>query len=62
MPDGSQDESWRQLCEAIMKETDPKRLMQLVVELNSNLALREAKLRKNATDTTVGSTTVGSGY
>lgn len=41
-----EDESWRRLCEAIMKEKDPHRLMQLVTELNQTLAHRENELRR----------------
>jgi hypothetical protein len=41
-----QDESWRQLCEAIMKEKDPHRLMQMAAELNIKLEEREIELRR----------------
>lgn len=41
------DESWRQLCEAIMKEKDPHRLMEMVAELNIKLEEREIELRRN---------------
>ncbi len=36
---------WRELCEAIMKEQDPKRLSELVKELNIALDQREIELR-----------------
>ncbi len=41
-----QEESWRRLCEAIMRETDPHRLMQLVTQLNETLDQRENQLRR----------------
>ena len=37
--------SWRELCEAIMKETDPEQLMNLVDRLNMVLEQREVELR-----------------
>jgi hypothetical protein len=33
--------TWRQLCEAIMQEQDPKKLLNLVDDLNRELELRE---------------------
>jgi hypothetical protein len=39
------EERWRDLCEAIMKETDPCRLSQLVEALNIELVRRERELR-----------------
>ena len=36
--------SWQQLCEAIMRERDPKRLLALVEELNHTLQRREDEL------------------
>jgi hypothetical protein len=41
------DESWRQLCEAIIKEKDPHRLMEMVAELNIKLEEREIELRRS---------------
>jgi hypothetical protein len=41
------DESWRQLCEAIIKEKDPNRLMEMVAELNIKLEEREIELRRS---------------
>jgi len=38
--------TWKELCEAIMLEKDPQRLMELVDELNRTLELREQQLRK----------------
>ena len=38
------EERWRDLCETIMKETDPCRLSQLVEALNIEL-VRERELR-----------------
>jgi len=37
-------QSWHELCEAIMKERDPKRLLALVEELNRTLQRREREL------------------
>ncbi len=37
--------SWRELCEAIMKETNPEQLMDLVDRLNLVLEQREVELR-----------------
>ena len=36
--------SWRELCEAIMVERDPQKLMLLVEQLNQTLAQRERDL------------------
>jgi hypothetical protein len=33
--------TWRELCEAIMKEQDPKKLLNLVDDLNRELERRE---------------------
>jgi len=41
--------SWQQLCEAILQERDPKKLLALVEELNCALQRREHELsRKGA--------------
>jgi len=37
--------TWRELCEAIMKETDPDKLLGLVQSLNQALEARETELR-----------------
>lgn len=39
------EERWRELCEAIMKETDPGRLLHLVEALNNELGRREGELK-----------------
>jgi hypothetical protein len=39
------DTTWKQLCQAIMKEQDPKKLLSLVDELNRELELRERQSR-----------------
>jgi hypothetical protein len=36
---------WKELCEAIMREPDPQRLMELVQELNQTLEEREKQLQ-----------------
>lgn len=35
------DTTWRELCEAIMKEQDPNKLLNLVDDLNRELERRE---------------------
>jgi hypothetical protein len=37
----SRDDRWKELCEAIMREVDSKRLMELVEKLNRTLEERE---------------------
>jgi len=49
--EGMDNRTWRELCEAIMKERDPQQLMILVNELNQALELREKQLRLHAADT-----------
>lgn len=39
------DQTWKTLCEAIMLENDPQRLMSLVEKLNQALEDREQELR-----------------
>ena len=39
------EKNWQELCEAIMKEQDPQRLLSLVDELNNALDRREHELR-----------------
>jgi hypothetical protein len=39
------NQTWKSLCEAIMLEKDPQRLMTLVEELNEALEHREQELR-----------------
>jgi hypothetical protein len=41
-----EEESWKQLCLAIMNEADPHRLLQLVIKLNSTLQERETELQR----------------
>ncbi|HMH00121.1 MAG TPA: hypothetical protein VK555_01845 [Terriglobales bacterium] len=40
------DTPWKQLCEAIMKEKDPQRLLALVDELNRELEQQTNLLRR----------------
>lgn len=42
------ENNWRTLCEQIMKESDPEKLMELVEQLNQALELREQELRNLA--------------
>jgi hypothetical protein len=39
------ENNWRELCEQIMKENDPEKLMDLVEQLNQALEAREEELR-----------------
>lgn len=39
-------DGWQELCEAIMREHDPGKLMELVQKLNQTLELREAELKR----------------
>ena len=41
MTTGKRDDDWRELCEAIMREPDSKRLLELVRQLNELLEKRE---------------------
>ena len=41
------EKSWRNLCEAIMQETDAHKLLELVDELNQALAEREKELKRD---------------
>ncbi len=43
----SRDDQWRELCEAIMREEDSKRLMELVEKLNQTLEEREEESDSN---------------
>jgi hypothetical protein len=40
-----EENNWRELCEQIMKENDPQKLMDLVEQLNQALEAREEELR-----------------
>lgn len=40
------DSTWKELCEAIMRETDAQKLLALVEELNRILDEREKELKK----------------
>ena len=42
------ENNWRTLCEQIMRESDPEKLMELVEELNQALEAREEELRNLA--------------
>ena len=42
------ENTWRELCEQIMKEGDPEKLMELVEQLNQALEAREEELRSLA--------------
>jgi hypothetical protein len=46
MTSSTQDERWKELCEAIVEEADSKRLMELVEKLNRVLDEREKQLKR----------------
>ena len=48
MTGSKHDERWRELCEAIVREPDSKRLMELVDKLNQVLEDRETHKEKAA--------------
>jgi hypothetical protein len=41
------DHKWQELCQAIMAESDPHKLLKLVTELNRVLDEREQELRRS---------------
>lgn len=45
MTSSTQDERWKELCQAIVDESDSNRLMELVSKLTSVLEERETKRR-----------------
>jgi len=42
---GDEDKTWRDLCERAQTEHDPKKLIQLIEEINRLLQEREVRLR-----------------
>jgi len=40
-----EDTRWKELCEAIIREKDPRKLIMLVEQLNEHLEQREEQLR-----------------
>ena len=48
---GKHDERWRELCEAIVREPDSKRLMELVEKLTRELEERSRPISRNAAKT-----------
>jgi hypothetical protein len=48
MTSSTQDERWKELCQAIVEESDSNRLMELVSKLTSVLEERETKRRSRA--------------
>ena len=51
MTGSKHDDRWRELCEAIVREPDSKRLMELVEKLNRELEERDEKVSANAATT-----------
>ncbi len=54
-----QDDHWKDLCEAILREADSKRLMELVEKLNRTLEEREEESdsrNQNSQKMSIGST------
>jgi hypothetical protein len=43
--DGTNDHRWRELCQLIMSEKDPQKLLALVKELNQEFERRQNRLR-----------------
>jgi hypothetical protein len=48
MTSSTQDERWRELCEAIVEEPDSRRLLELVDKLNRVLEEREVEQRRRS--------------
>lgn len=46
MTSSTQDERWRELCQAIVEESDSNRLMELVNKLNRVLEERETQSKR----------------
>lgn len=46
MTSSAQDERWKELCQAIVEESNSDRLMELVAKLNNILEERETKLQR----------------
>jgi hypothetical protein len=51
MTGNKHDDRWRELCEAILREPDSKRLMELVEKLSEELEERDKKVARNAAGT-----------
>ena len=45
---GSNEERWRKLCEQAAKEQDPKKLVQLVKEINDLLEAKQKRLSEDS--------------
>jgi hypothetical protein len=45
---GASQERWRRLCEQAAKEQDPKRLVQLVKEINDLLEAKQKRLSEDS--------------
>jgi hypothetical protein len=43
---GDEDKIWRDLCEQAQSEEDPKKLLELIKEINRLLQEREVRLRE----------------
>ena len=48
MTSSTQDERWKELCQAIVEESDSNRLMELVAKLNRVLEERETEGKRRA--------------
>lgn len=48
MTSSTQDERWKELCQAIVEESDSNRLMELVSKLNRVLEERETKFQRRS--------------
>ncbi|HEX3102983.1 MAG TPA: hypothetical protein VHQ22_00940 [Terriglobales bacterium] len=54
MTSSTQDERWKELCQAIVEESDSNRLMELVNKLNRVLEERENKLQRRSNGQALG--------
>jgi hypothetical protein len=54
MTSSTQDERWKELCQAIVEESDSNRLMELVHTLNRVLEDRESKLQRRSDGQALG--------
>jgi hypothetical protein len=54
MTSSTQDERWKELCQAIVEESDSNRLMELVHKLNRVLEERENKLQRRSDEQALG--------
>lgn len=54
MTGSTQDERWKELCQAIVEESDSNRLMELVAKLNRVLEERETEIQRRSNGQALG--------